>query len=239
MPQYDLVIPSGEAILVDRATGARLRLSSESGALKLGAVTFDLAFAPAPDGGQARESLEDQDALGQPKASQQPEVSTASAEAAEAVSAAHPSWDALEDKSVTRSALPDDPALEAFARMQMLPPGFGVNPAEAFLSPAESAPAPEPAANASKSSRGALRVLDAPLEGLTSEEFEKTLETLAARGTEMEREIEFLKEIDAEPEDITELSEALKEEESRFAAVSERFTDWQRLQRRVDEERGA
>lgn len=26
MPQYDLIVPSGEAVLVDRATGVRLRL---------------------------------------------------------------------------------------------------------------------------------------------------------------------------------------------------------------------
>ena len=25
MPQYDLIVPSGEAVLVDRATGVRLR----------------------------------------------------------------------------------------------------------------------------------------------------------------------------------------------------------------------
>lgn len=28
MPQYDLIVPSGEAVLVDRATGVRLRLSA-------------------------------------------------------------------------------------------------------------------------------------------------------------------------------------------------------------------
>ena len=54
MPQYDLIVPSGEAVLVDRATGVRLRLSAESGPLRLGSVTLDFAVEPkglnAPSG---------------------------------------------------------------------------------------------------------------------------------------------------------------------------------------------
>lgn len=46
MPQYDLIVPSGEAVLVDRATGVRLRLSAESGPLRLGSVTLDFAVEP-------------------------------------------------------------------------------------------------------------------------------------------------------------------------------------------------
>ena len=113
--------------------------------------------------------------------------------------------------------------------MQRLPPGFGANPAEAF----GEGPIPTPA------SHSPVRVLDAPLEGLTRDEFEETLAALARRRDDVERETEFLREIEADPLDIDDLKTELSKIDQQFSAVSKRFSDWERLQKRIDEEHAA
>ena len=203
MPQYDLIVPSGEAVLVDRATGVRLRLSAESGPLRLGSVTLD--FAVEPKGLNA--------SSGQP------------GEAAGAQTAPLSVPTVSQDYGLTAS----DPTLAAFERMQRLPPGFGANPAEAF----GEGPIPTPA------SHSPVRVLDAPLEGLTREEFEETLAALVRRRDDVERETEFLREIEADPLDIDDLKTELSKIDQQFSAVSKRFSDWEQLQKRIDEEHAA
>ena len=122
-----------------------------------------------------------------------------------------------------------DPALVAFERMQRLPPGFGANPAEAF----GEGPMPTSAGHSP------VRVLDAPLEGLTRDEFEETLAALVRRRDDVERETEFLREIEADPLDIDDLKTELSKIDQQFSAVSKRFSDWERLQKRIDEEHAA
>lgn len=210
MAQYDLILPSGEVILVDRSTGRRLRLSAESGPLLLGSVTLSLDFAPAPLAGDA--------AADAPEATSEAACGAATEPAAEApeVPAAPP-------------AEPEDEALAAFARMRSLPPGFAADPAEeAFGSPAP--------ARRVDDGLPPLRTLEAPLEALTREEFERSLESLIAQRDDVAREAEFLEEIGAEPEDVAELRARGEALDRRFAAVSGRFTAWERLQRRLDEE---
>ncbi|WP_417202381.1 hypothetical protein [Sutterella wadsworthensis] len=203
MPQYDLIVPSGEAVLVDRATGVRLRLSAESGPLRLGSVTLDFAVEPkglnAPSG----------------RPGEVPGAQTAS----------------LSVPTVSQDCgqTAPDPALVAFERMQRLPPGFGANPAEAF----GEGPMPTSAGHSP------VRVLDAPLEGLTREEFEETLAALVRRRDDVERETEFLQEIEADPLDIDDLKTELSKIDQQFSAVSKRFSDWERLQKRIDEEHAA
>lgn len=203
MPQYDLIVPSGEAVLVDRATGVRLRLSAESGPLRLGSVTLDFAVEPkglnAPSG----------------RPGEVPGAQTAS----------------LSVPTVSQDCgqMAPDPALVAFERMQRLPPGFGANPAEAF----GEGPMPTSAGHSP------VRVLDAPLEGLTREEFEETLAALVRRRDDVERETEFLQEIEADPLDIDDLKTELSKIDQQFSAVSKRFSDWERLQKRIDEEHAA
>ena len=203
MPQYDLIVPSGEAVLVDRATGVRLRLSAESGPLRLGSVTLDFAVEPkglnAPSGQPGEVPGAQTASLSVPTVSQ--------------------------DGGLTAS----DPALAAFERMQRLPPGFGANPAEAFGEGPMQAPA----------GHSPVRVLDAPLEGLTREEFEETLAALVRRRDDVERETEFLQEIEADPLDIDDLKTELSKIDQEFSAVSKRFSDWERLQKRIDEEHAA
>lgn len=84
-----------------------------------------------------------------------------------------------------------------------------------------------------------VRVLDAPLEGLTREEFEETLAALVRRRDDVERETEFLQEIEADPLDIDDLKTELSKIDQQFSAVSKRFSDWERLQKRIDEEHAA
>ena len=203
MPQYDLIVPSGEAVLVDRATGVRLRLSAASGPPRLGSVTRDVAVEPK---GQNVPSGQSGDTAGAQTASLS--VPTVS-----------------QDYGQTAP----DPALAAFERMQRLPPGFGANPAEAF----GEGPMPTPAGHSP------VRVLDAPLEGLTCDEFEETLAALVRRRDDVERETEFLQEIEADPLDIDDLKTELSKIDQQFSAVSKRFSDWERLQKRIDEEHAA
>ena len=203
MPQYDLIVPSGEAVLVDRATGVRLRLSAESGPLRLGSVTLD--FAVEPKGLNAPS--------GQP--GEVPGAQTASF--------------SVPTVSLDGGLTAPDPALAAFEGMQRLPPGVGANPAEAFGEGPMQAPA----------GHSPVRVLDAPLEGLTREEFEETLAALVRRRDDVERETEFLREIEADPLDIDDLKTELSKIDQQFSAVSKRFSDWERLQKRIDEEHAA
>ncbi len=203
MPQYDLIVPSGEAVLVDRATGVRLRLSAESGPLRLGSVTLDFAVDP--------------------KGLNAPSGRPGEVPGAQAASLSVPT--VSQDCGQTAP----DPALVAFERMQRLPPGFGANPAEAF----GEGPMPTSAGHSP------VRVLDAPLEGLTREEFEETLAALVRRRDDVERETEFLQEIEADPLDIDDLKTELSKIDQQFSAVSKRFSDWERLQKRIDEEHAA
>ena len=203
MPQYDLIVPSGEAVLVDRATGVRLRLSAESGPLRLGSVTLN--FAVEPQGLNTPSGRPGEAAGAQTAPLSVPTVS--------------------QDGGLTAP----DPALAALERMQRLPPGFGANPAEAFGEGPMQAPA----------GHSPVRVLDAPLEGLTREEFEETLAALVRRRDDMERETEFLREIEADPLDIDDLKTELSKIDQQFSAVSKRFSDWERLQKRIDEEHAA
>lgn len=203
MPQYDLIVPSGEAVLVDRATGVRLRLSAESGPLRLGSVTLDFAV--------------------EPKGLNAPSGRPGEVPGAQAASLSVPT--VSQDCGQTAP----DPALVAFERMQRLPPGFGANPAEAF----GEGPMPTSAGHSP------VRVLDAPLESLTREEFEETLAALVRRRDDVERETEFLQEIEADPLDIDDLKTELSKIDQQFSAVSKRFSDWERLQKRIDEEHAA
>ena len=203
MPQYDLIVPSGEAVLVDRATGVRLRLSAESGPLRLGSVTLDFAV--------------------EPKGLNAPSGRPGEVPGAQAASLSVPT--VSQDCGQTAP----DPALVAFERMQRLPPGFGANPAEAF----GEGPMPTSAGHSP------VRVLDAPFEGLTREEFEETLAALVRRRDDVERETEFLQEIEADPLDIDDLKTELSKIDQQFSAVSKRFSDWERLQKRIDEEHAA
>ena len=111
-----------------------------------------------------------------------------------------------------------------------LPPGFGPNEGEPFLSP-EDPMDPE----ALPTVRG-IRVLDAPLDALTAEDFERTLEAMALRRNNIEGEIEFLEEIEADEADINELTADLTTIDQDIADVIARKEAFEDLLKRQMEE---
>ena len=112
--------------------------------------------------------------------------------------------------------------------VQSLPPGFGPNAEEPFLSPAVG----EEAITANPD-RPFIRVLDAPMDALVLEDFERTIETMALQRNNMEGEIEFLEEIEAEPGDIEELRQSLERLDADISAVVKRKIEFEELPKKM------
>ena len=81
-----------------------------------------------------------------------------------------------------------------------------------------------------------IRVLDAPLDALTAEDFERTLEAMALRRNNIEGEIEFLEEIEADEADINELTADLATIDQDIADVIARKEAFEDLLKRQMEE---
>ena len=114
--------------------------------------------------------------------------------------------------------------------VRTLPPGFGPNAEEPFLSPAEG----EEAA-VGNPDRPFIRVLDAPMDALVSEDFERTIQIMALQRNNMEGEIEFLEEIEADPDDIEELRKALEKLDINISAVVTRKIEFEEFPKRYSE----
>ncbi len=84
--------------------------------------------------------------------------------------------------------------------------------------------------------RNYIRVLDAPLEALTAEDFDKTLESMALRRNNIESEMEYLREIEGEKEDIEDLGRELDELDALFAEVIDRKEAFDKAIKPEDEE---
>lgn len=97
-----------------------------------------------------------------------------------------------------------------------------------------SAPAEAPASPQMRS-----RVLDAPMEALTAQDFEEALASLVARRTSLEGEIDFMREIDGDPDDIAEMEKALSGITDEIQATNRRLEGWRAVQREIDKQRGA
>lgn len=80
----------------------------------------------------------------------------------------------------------------------------------------------------------ARRVLSAPLSALTQKDFEETYMALGRQSDEIEREIAYLEEIDADPEDIRELRDRLEAIDRDLGLVTERMKQFEAVHR--DEE---
>lgn len=83
------------------------------------------------------------------------------------------------------------------------------------------------------------RVLDAPMEALTAQDFEEALASLVARRTSLEGEIDFMREIDGDPDDIAEMEKALSGITDEIQATNRRLEAWRAVQREIDKQRGA
>ncbi len=112
--------------------------------------------------------------------------------------------------------------------VRSLPPGFGPNAEEPFLSPQEG-----DEATAINPDRPFIRVLDAPMDALVLEDFERTIETMAMQRNNMEGEIEFLEEIEADPDDIEELRKALERLDADISAVVKRKIEFEELPKKM------
>ena len=78
-----------------------------------------------------------------------------------------------------------------------------------------------------------LPVLDAPLEALTIEDFDRTLEALALKRNNIEGELEYLEEIEADQMDLDELSADLETIDETFAQIIERKEAFERAGRKA------
>jgi hypothetical protein len=263
MARFTVILPSGSVLLRNEETGETLRLSAESGPLRLGTLEMSIELSPAPDSA-ARQNVREsapEEAGAAPEAphpaavSEMPaaagetpaaaEETPAEAEAEPAAAEAAPAQDASapesgeasdpdaplepkkgDDEPLTRP--PEGPEGLRFAKLydepvpprmpDVLPPGFGPNEGEPFLSPSESLMP----GDAPQGGREPIRVLDAPLEALTADDFDRTLESLSAKRNEIEGEIQYLEEIEAEQGEIDELTEEIRKLDEDFSRVLER-----------------
>lgn len=235
MPQFEVILPEGTVILRNLETGEKLRLSAESGPLTLGRVTLEFAFAPAPGAAGPSTLTSISTSTSAPSS---PEVAYPDPEAEEPEGEApqgrrmapHSEASALDAAARTPSAATAQDAVP----LKLGFPGFPTegealralheNP---FLSPDEPIfPSERPAEE-----RRSIRALEAPFDALTEADFEATLTSLSAEANNMEGEIEFLQEIDGDPDDIVELEGALEALKDAFARTSRRFEAWKKAVR--------
>lgn len=73
----------------------------------------------------------------------------------------------------------------------------------------------------------AKRVLSAPLSGLTEKDFEETYMALGKQSDEIEREVAYLEEIEADPEDIQEMRDRLEAIDRDLGLVTERMKQFE------------
>lgn len=92
--------------------------------------------------------------------------------------------------------------------------------------------------NGKPSQRAYIPVLDAPFEALTTEDFERALETMALKRNNIEGEMEYLEEIEADREEIDELADALDDLDEIFAEVILRKEAFEKAGKHAREERG-
>lgn len=231
MPRFELVLPEGRVLLRNPETGETLTLSADSGPLVLG--TVEMRFECAPRGLSVSLASE----------------TSSSASSEVSVAAAAPV-----ESSIAEPAEPADslhPA--ALSEFSSLPPGFGPETGLPFLSPEVPLAFPATGSAGSGGSEGSdgsngsngfsakphVRVLEAPLEALTESDFTTSLERFAASRNNLEEEIDFLTDIEGDPDDINELREALEALDERIRATAERFEAWRAAEKKRDEERGA
>ncbi len=228
MPRFELVLPEGRVLLRNPETGETLTLSADSGPLVLG--TVEMRFECALRGLSVSLASE----------------TSSSASSEVSVAAAAPV-----ESSIAEPAEPADllhPA--ALSVFSSLPPGFGPETGLPFLSPEVPLAFPATGSGGSDgsevsdgsngfSAKPHVRVLEAPLEALTESDFTTSLERFAASRNNLEEEIDFLTDIEGDPDDINELREALVALDERIRATAERFEAWRAAEKKRDEERGA
>ena len=196
MSRFTVILPEGTVILKNEETGQILRLSAESGPLVLGEIEMSMTLGPRP--------------LEVAGAAHAPAVAAAQAPACELPARpADPLADLPDEAFVPRPETPGTAPLphpipgtegvnlinpyEALGKkaLRSLPPGFGPNTGEPFMSPEE----------------------------LTASDFEQILDAMALRRNNIEGEIEFMEEIEADEEDIRDLERDIEQLDRDLADV--------------------
>lgn len=77
----------------------------------------------------------------------------------------------------------------------------------------------------------AKRVLSAPLSALTEKDFEETYMALGKQSDEIEREVAYLEEIEADPADIKEMRDRLEAIDRDLGLVTERMKQFEAVHR--------
>lgn len=80
----------------------------------------------------------------------------------------------------------------------------------------------------------ARRVLSAPLSALTEKDFEETYMALGKQSDEIEREVAYLEEIEADPEDIKEMRDRLEAIDRDLGLVTERMKQFEAVHKEED-----
>lgn len=80
----------------------------------------------------------------------------------------------------------------------------------------------------------ARRVLSAPMSALTEKDFEETYMALGKQSDEIEREIAYLEEIEADPEDIKEMRDRLEAIDRDLGLVTERMKQFEEVRKEED-----
>lgn len=225
MARFTVILPEGTVLLKNEATGETLRLSADSGPLVLGEIEMTMTWAPKPLASESALLVNAPD-VAEPidKQPSEPVLPDSAFERKPEAPGVAPLTHPVPSPEGLQFSNPYDTIRAA------LPPGFGPNEGEPFLSP-EDPMDPE----ALPTVRG-IRVLDAPLDALTAEDFERTLEAMALRRNNIEGEIEFLEEIEADEADINELTADLTTIDQDIADVIARKEAFEDLLKRQMEE---
>lgn len=230
MSRFTVILPEGTVILKNEETGQTLRLSADSGPLVLGEIEMTMTLGPRPAGTPGHAAApapatrrDPSPSPGDPLADLPDEAFAPRPEQPGTAPLPHP----IPGTEGVTFEHPYEKFRQEAARR--LPPGFGPNTGEPFMSPEEDwAPGTLPAL------RG-LRVLDAPLEALTASDFEQTLDAMALWRNNLEGEIEFMEEIEADEEDIRELEKDIEQLDRDLADVVARKEAFEALPRKLAE----
>lgn len=221
MARFTVILPEGSVLLKNASTGETLRLSAEGGPLVLGEIEMTMTLEPAPFK-SARTPVS-------PAETSPPAPAKSAAEQNYLEAQLHRAFGGAD--VVRRVSAPEglvfDRAYEKLAAAG-LPPGFGPNEGEPFMSPAEPL-SPE----TDRPEREFVRVLDAPLDALTASDFEETLDAMALRRNNIEGEIEYLEEIEADQTDIEELQAEMDGIDARMAEVLQRQSEFEALPKKL------
>ena len=222
MARFTVILPEGSVLLKNASTGETLRLSAEGGPLVLGEIEMTMTLEPAP--------FKSAETASAPIGASPAAPAKTAAEENYLEAQLHRAFGGAE--SLRRVSAPEglvfDRAYDKLAAAASLPPGFGPNEGEPFMSPAEPI-SPE----AERPEREFVRVLDAPLDALTAADFEETLDAMALRRNNIEGEIEYLEEIEADQTDIEELQAELDGIDARMAEVLQRQGEFEALPKKL------